>query len=71
MVTWDEATAVDNLALRAVNPIEYDPPLGTPIDAFKDAVNQIVTVRAWDSFNNEGTCQFVVTLYRVGKPPLF
>ncbi|XP_072037623.1 uncharacterized protein [Amphiura filiformis] len=65
VISWSEAVAKDNLGLRSVNPIVYDPPNATEINAFKDNVNQIVTVTAWDSFNNEGICQFLITLYQV------
>ena len=67
IVKWGEAVAKDNLGLRSVNPIVYDPPNATAINAFTDDVKQIVTVTAFDTFNNEGTCQFLITLYQVGK----
>ena len=55
------ATATDNLAIT--DALQYNPANGSEFTAGESTV----IVKALDTFDNQGQCQFTVTVYKKGK----
>ena len=64
-VSWPPALASDNLGLRTFAPVLYSHASGSVFPSTlpdADARPVDITVRAYDTFNNEAVCQFQVTV---------
>ena len=63
-VSWPPAVAIDNVALRSVDPIVYSVDNGATLPV--SDVPVVIEATAYDSSDNEATCEFTVLVEGIG-----